>query len=64
VNHAVGAVLPLDLELIQVGEAVGGGAQRRGLVQDSVGPVVLWKSSYSRRTVVRCRWFQIRVRVQ
>jgi hypothetical protein len=35
-NHASGTVTPLDPELIQVGDAIGQRAQRRGLVQ---GPV-------------------------
>src|SRR5260370_31026134 len=39
-NHASGAVAPLDPELIQVGDAIGQRAQRRGLVQGSVRPVV------------------------
>ena len=38
-NHASCAVTPLDPELIQVGDAVGQRAQRRGLIQGSVRPV-------------------------
>ncbi len=38
-NHASGTVTPLDPELIQVGDAIGQRAQRRGLVQGSVRPV-------------------------
>ena len=38
-NHAAGTVAPLDPELIQVGDAIGQRAQRRGLVQGSVRPV-------------------------
>ncbi len=37
-NHASGTVTPLDPELIQVGDAIGQRAQRRGLVQGSVRP--------------------------
>jgi len=39
VDHTPGTVAPLDPELIQVGDAIGQRAQRRGLVQDSVRPV-------------------------
>jgi hypothetical protein len=39
-NHASGAVTPLDPELIQVGDTIGQRAQRRVLVQGcSVRPV-------------------------
>ncbi len=38
-NHASGMVAPLDPELIEVGDAIGQWAQRRGLVQGSVRPV-------------------------
>jgi hypothetical protein len=38
-NHASGTVTPLDPELIQVGDAIGQRAQRRGMVQGSVRPV-------------------------
>jgi hypothetical protein len=38
-NHASGTVAPLDPEVIQVGDAIGQPAQRRGLVQGSVRPV-------------------------
>jgi hypothetical protein len=37
-NHASGTVAPLDPEVIQVGDAIGQPAQRRGLVQGSVRP--------------------------
>jgi hypothetical protein len=37
-DHASGTVAPLDPELIQVGDAIGQRAQRRGLVQGSVRP--------------------------
>jgi hypothetical protein len=40
-NHASGTVAPLDPELIQVGDAIGQRAQRRGLVQGSVRPVLV-----------------------
>ena len=39
VIHASGTVTPLDPELIQVSDAVGQRAQRRGLVQGPVRPV-------------------------
>ena len=39
VNHASGAVAPLDLEVVQVGDAVGQRAQWRGLPEGSVRPV-------------------------
>jgi hypothetical protein len=38
-NHASGVVTPLDPELIQVGDAVGQRAQRRGLLESAVRPV-------------------------
>ena len=37
-NHASGAVAALDLELIEVGDAIGQRAQRRGLLQGAVRP--------------------------
>jgi len=37
-NHASGTIAPLDPELIQLGDAMGQRAQRRGLVQGSVRP--------------------------
>ena len=39
VEDAASAVTPLDPEMIQVSNAVGQGAERRGLVQGSVRPV-------------------------
>ena len=54
-NHASGAVVPLDPEPIQVGDAIGQRAQRRDLVQGSVRPVPVAESSYSRSTIIRCR---------
>ena len=39
VDHTSGTVAPLDPELIQVGDAIGQPAQRRGMAQDSVRPV-------------------------
>jgi hypothetical protein len=54
-NHASGTITPLDPELIQVGDAIGQRAQRRSLVQGSMRPVPVVKSSYSRSTVIRCR---------
>jgi hypothetical protein len=59
-NHAVGAVAPLDLDLIEVGGAVG--RSGAACLEVRCGRWVLEKSSYSRRTVIRCRWFQTRVR--
>ena len=38
-NHASGAVAALDPELIEVGDAIGQRAQRRGLLQGAVRPV-------------------------
>jgi hypothetical protein len=38
-NHAPGAVTPLDPEMVQVGDAVGQRAKRRGLAEGAVGPV-------------------------
>jgi hypothetical protein len=37
--HAPSAVTPLDPERIEVGDAIGQRAQRRGLVQGAVRPV-------------------------
>jgi hypothetical protein len=38
-NHASWAVTPLDPETVQVGDAIGQRAKRRGLVQCGVGTV-------------------------
>src|SRR5690349_15626110 len=38
-NRAPGAVTPLDLETVQVGDAVGQRPERRGLAEGAVGPV-------------------------
>jgi hypothetical protein len=59
-NHASGAVAPPDAEVVQVGDAIW----QRGAAWFRVrcGRWVLYKSSYSRRTVIRWRWFQIKVR--
>ena len=38
-NHASGAVAAMDPELIEVGDAIGQRAQRRGLLQGAVRPV-------------------------
>jgi hypothetical protein len=38
-NPAAGAVAPPDAEVVQVGDAIGLRAERRGLVQDAVRPV-------------------------
>ncbi len=40
-NHAPGAVTPLDPELIKVGDSIGQRAQRRCLFQGPVRPVAL-----------------------
>ena len=40
-NHASGTVAPLDTELVQVGDAVGQRAERRGLFQGAVRRWVL-----------------------
>ncbi len=40
-NHAPGAVTPLDPEMVQVGDSVGQRAERRGLFQGAVWPMVL-----------------------
>jgi hypothetical protein len=39
VEDAASAVTPLDPEMIQISNAVGQGAERRGLVQGAVRPV-------------------------
>jgi hypothetical protein len=44
VNHAPGAIAPPDTEVVQVGDAIRQRAERRGLVQGAVQPV-LWGSS-------------------
>jgi hypothetical protein len=54
-NHASGAVAPLDPELIEVGDAIGQRAQWRGLVQGSVRPVGVIEVPCSRSTIIRCR---------
>ena len=38
-DHASGAVTPLDAELVQARDAIWQRAERRGLVQGSVWPV-------------------------
>ena len=38
-NHASGAVTPLDPEMVQVGDAVGQRAERSGLLEGAVRPV-------------------------
>jgi hypothetical protein len=40
-NHASGAVAPPEAERVQVGNAIGQRAQRRGLVQGGCGRCVL-----------------------
>jgi hypothetical protein len=50
-DHASGAVAPEDAETVQVGDAIGQRAKRRGLVQGAARPVrvieVLWSSGES-----------------
>ena len=38
-NHPPGAVTPVNPEMVQVGDAVGHRAERRGLFQGAVRPV-------------------------
>jgi hypothetical protein len=40
-NQASGAVAPLNAEVVQVGDAVWQRAERRGLAQSAMRPVVL-----------------------
>jgi hypothetical protein len=40
-NHATSAVTPLDPDLIQVGDTIGQRAERRGLLQGPVRPVLV-----------------------
>jgi hypothetical protein len=61
-DHASGAVAPPHAEVVQVGDAIGQRAKRRGLVQGAVRPVRVVEVPYSRSTIIRCRWFQIKVR--
>ena len=56
-NHAADAVTSLNPDPVKVGDVVGESAQRRGLLQGSVRPVGVVEVSYSRSTVIRCRWF-------
>jgi hypothetical protein len=42
-NHAPGAVSPLNPEMVEVGDAVGQRAQWRGLLEGSVRPVSIVK---------------------
>jgi hypothetical protein len=46
-NHASSAVAAKDAEVVQVGDAIWQGAERRGLVQGAVWPV--------RVVATRCR---------
>jgi hypothetical protein len=63
VNHASCAVAPLDPEMVQVGDSVGQRAAWRGLLQGLVRAVhVVEVLVLPRRTVIRWRWFQIKVR--
>ena len=62
-NHASCAVATPDSEVVQIGEAVGQRAQRRGLVQGAVRPVRIVKVLVlARSMIIRSRWFQIKVR--
>jgi hypothetical protein len=40
-NHTSRAVTPLYAEMVQVGDAVGQRAERRGLLQGAVRPVLI-----------------------
>jgi len=40
-NHATGAVTPLDQEMVQVGHSIWQRAERRCLIQGPVRPVVV-----------------------
>ena len=61
-NHAAGAVAPLNPDLIEAGGAIGWRALRRGVVEGSVGPVGGAEVFVpARRTVIRGRWFPARV---
>jgi hypothetical protein len=62
VDDATRAVMPPDPEMIQVGDVIWQRPQWRGLVQGAVRPAGVAESSYSRSTIIRWRWFQIRVR--
>jgi hypothetical protein len=62
VDDTTCAVVAPDPEMIQVGDAIWQGPQWRGLVQGAVRRCELQESSYSRSTVIRWRWFQIRGR--
>jgi hypothetical protein len=55
VNHSSGAVAPEDPEVIQVRDAIGQRAERRGLVQGAVRPVRVVEVLDSRSTIIRCR---------
>jgi hypothetical protein len=59
-SRAPSAVTPLDPGLIEVGDAIGQRAQRRGLVQGVVRRWVSQKSSHSRSTVITYRRFHTR----
>jgi hypothetical protein len=61
-NRSSGAVAPEDAEVVQVGGAIRQRAKRRGLVQGAVRLVRVIEILVLRSTVIRCRWFQIKVR--
>ena len=61
VEDSASTVTPPDPEMIQISNVVGQGAERRGLVQGSVRPVRVAEVLILRSTVIRWRWFHIRV---
>jgi hypothetical protein len=62
VDDATRAVMPPDLEVIQVGDAIWQRPQWRGLVQGAVRPVGVVEVLVLPQPIIRWRWFQIRVR--
>jgi hypothetical protein len=61
-HHAPGAVTPLNPEMSRSVTPSGIGRSGAACFRVRCGRWVLQKSSYSRSTIIRCRWFQIRVR--
>ena len=61
-NHDSSAITPPDAERVRAGDITWQRAKRRSLVQGAVRPVHIVKSSYSRRTLIGGRWFQVKVR--
>jgi hypothetical protein len=62
-NHASSAITPPDAERVR-GPVISPGSGRSGAAwfQGAVRPVHIVKSSYSRRTLIGGRWFQVEVR--